>query len=103
MQVRVHREEQGLQGEDKDLYQADPGHNRVDLSRAEQRLSGWLFARLQAGRDEDCLELREDHVHQVLGDRARSQEEDQRVWGADQAQHGPARAGMSGEELVQIF
>ena len=35
VQVRVHREEQGLQGEDEDLHQADPGHNRLDLSRAE--------------------------------------------------------------------
>ena len=62
-----------------------------------------MLLMLQAGRDEDRAELREDHVHQVLGHRARSEEEDQRVWRADQAQHGPARAGLSGEELVQNF
>jgi len=68
----VYREEQGLQGEDEDLHQADPGHDRVNLSWAEQRLSGWLFTWLQAGGDQDRAELREDHVHQVLGHRARS-------------------------------
>ena len=62
-----------------------------------------MLLMLQAGRDQDRAELREDHVHQVLGHRARSEEEDQRVWGADQAQHGPARAGLPGEELVQNF
>ena len=35
VQVRVYREEQGLQGEDEDLHQADPGHDRVNVSRAE--------------------------------------------------------------------
>ena len=49
VQVRVHCEEQGLQGEDEDVYQADPGHDRVNVSWSEQRLSGWLFPRLQAG------------------------------------------------------
>ena len=90
VQVRVHRAEQRLQGEDSDLCEANPGHHRVNLSGPEQGLCGWLFSRLSAGGDENCSELCKDDVHKVLGNRACLEEEDQRLRGADKAQHGQA-------------
>ena len=90
VQVRVHRAEQRLQGEDSDLCEANPGHHRVNLSGPEQGLCGRLFSRLSAGGDENCSELCKDDVHQVLGNRACLEEEDQRLRGADKAQHGQA-------------
>ena len=80
VQVWVHCAQQRLQGEDADLHQADSSHHWVNMSRPEQGLSGWVFPRMQAGGDENCSELREDNVHQVLGNRACAEEEDQCVW-----------------------
>ena len=103
VQVRVHCAEQRLQGEDSDLHQTNPSYHRVDLSRAEQGLGGWLFSRVSAGGDENCSELCQDDVHQVLGYRAWLEEQDQRVRGADKAQHGQARTGLPGGDFGETF